>query len=68
VLDEPFSMMAQAQRPALCALMRDITESLGFQLLFSSHEDELLDAADVALQVHPGGKVESLKISKGDRA
>ncbi len=68
VLDEPFSMIAQAQRPALCALMRDITERLGFQLLFSSHEDELLDAADTALHVHPGGKVENLKVSKGDRA
>ena len=68
VLDEPFSMIAQAQRPALCALMKDITERLGFQLLFSSHEDELLDAADTALLIHPGGEVEKLKVSRGDRA
>ncbi len=67
VLDEPFSMVAEAQRPALCALMRDITQRLGFQLLFSSHEDELLDAADTALLIHRGGKVEKLKVSKGDR-
>jgi len=68
VLDEPFSMVAQAQRPALCTLMKDITERLGFQLLFSSHEDELLDAADTALLIHPGGEVENLKVSRGDRA
>ncbi len=68
VLDEPFSMVAQAQRPALCTLMRDITQRLGFQLLFSSHEDELLDAADTALLIHRGGQVEKLKVSKGDRA
>lgn len=67
VLDEPFSMVAQAQRPALCALMRDITERLGFQFVFSSHEDELLDAADTAFRVHRGGRVERLKVSKGDR-
>ena len=68
VLDEPFSMVAQSQRPALCTLMRDITERLGFQLLFSSHEDELLDAADTAFLIHRGGEVERLKVSKGDRA
>ena len=67
VLDEPFSMVAQAQRPALCALMKDITERLGFQLIFTSHEDELLDAADTALLIQPGGRVEKLKVSKGDR-
>ena len=68
VLDEPFSMVAQSQRTALCALMKDITEKLGFQLLFSSHEDELLEAADTALRIHRGGKVEQLKVVSGDRA
>lgn len=68
VLDEPFSMVAQSQRPALCALMKDITEKLGFQLLFSSHEDELLEAADVAIRIHRGGKVEQLKVVSGDRS
>lgn len=68
VLDEPFSMVALAQREALCALMRDITERLGFQLIFSSHEEELLEAADTALRVHRGGEIEPLKVAKGDRA
>ena len=67
-LDEPFSMVAAEQRPALCQLVREITERLNFQLLFSSHEDELLEAADVAYQVMPGGKVKLIKSPSEDRA
>lgn len=67
-LDEPFSMVAAEQRPALSTLVKEITQRLGFQLLFSSHEDELLDAADTAYLVHPGGKVEQLKSKGEDRA
>jgi DNA repair exonuclease SbcCD ATPase subunit len=67
-LDEPFSMVAAEQRPALCTMVKEITQRLGFQLLFSSHEDELLDAADMAYLVHPGGRIEQLKSSMEDRA
>ena len=67
-LDEPFSMVAAEQRPALCQLAKEITERLDFQLLFSSHEDELLEAADVAYQVMPGGKVKLIKSPSEDRA
>lgn len=67
-LDEPFSMVAAEQRPALCALIKEITQRLGFQLLFSSHEDELLDAADMAYLVHPGGRMEQLKSNQEERA
>jgi hypothetical protein len=61
-------MVAAEQRPALCAMVKEITQRLGFQLLFSSHEDELLDAADMAYLVHPGGRIEKLKSSMEDRA
>ncbi len=67
-LDEPFSMVAAEQRPALSTLVKEITQRLGFQLLFSSHEDELLDAADTAYLVHPGGRVEQLKSKEENRA
>ncbi len=66
-LDEPFNMVAEAQRPALCQMVKEITERLGFQLLFSSHEDELLEAADVAYLVEPGGKLKTLKSPAEDR-
>lgn len=67
VLDEPFSMVAAQQRPALCAMMQGLTQRLGFQSIFSSHEDELLDAADVAYLVHEGGRVECIKHKAEDR-
>jgi hypothetical protein len=67
-LDEPFAMVRAAQRPALGAMVKDITQRLDFQLLFSSDEDELVDAADVVILVHPGGKVEQLKSGQEDRA
>ena len=67
-LDEPFSMVNVEQRPALCALVKEITQRLGFQMLFSSHEDELADAADVVVLIHPGGKVEQLKSATEERA
>ncbi len=66
-LDEPFSMLSAAHRPALCQLVREITDRLDFQLLLSSHEDELLDAADVAYEVLPGGRVELIKSPEGER-
>ncbi len=66
-LDEPFSMLAAEQRPALCQLVREITDRLDFQLLLSSHEEELLDVADVAYEVHSGGRVELIKSPEGER-
>jgi hypothetical protein len=68
VLDEPFSMVAAEQRPALCSMVQDITQRLDFQLLFSSHEEELTEAADVVYLVHPGGRVECLKSGQEERA
>lgn len=67
-LDEPFSMLSAAHRPALCQLVREITERLDFQLLLSSHEDELLEAADVAYMVEPGGTMSCIKSEREDRA
>jgi ABC-type sugar transport system ATPase subunit len=67
-LDEPFSMVSAEYRPALCAMLQETTRRLNFQMLFTAHEGELLDAADVAYMVHPGGRVEQLKSSREDRA
>ena len=67
-LDEPFSMLNRAQRPALGELVKDITQRLDFQLIFSSDEDELVDVADVVIQVHPGGKIECVKTKEEDRS
>ncbi|KKL47291.1 hypothetical protein LCGC14_2337000 [marine sediment metagenome] len=67
-LDEPFSMLNRAQRPALGELVKDITQRLDFQLIFSSDEDELVDVADVVIQVHPGGRVECVKTKEEDRS
>ena len=55
-LDEPFSMVSVEFRPALCAMLREMSTTLGFQWLFSSHEEEMLDAADVAYRIEPDGK------------
>jgi hypothetical protein len=55
-LDEPFSMVSAEFRPALCAMLREITERLDFQLLLTAHEEEMLDAADVAYAVLDDGK------------
>lgn len=55
VLDEPFNMVAAAQRPALCAVLRKLADSLGVQFLMSAHEDELMDAADVAFNIIDDG-------------
>ncbi len=67
-LDEPFSMLNRAQRPALGGMVKDITQRLGFQLIFSSDEDELVDVADMVIQVRPGGKVECIKKGMEDRS
>ncbi len=67
-LDEPFSMLNRAQRPALGEMVKDITQRLDFQLIFSSDEDELVDVADMVIQVNPGGKVECIKQGTEDRS
>lgn len=66
-LDEPFSMVRGEQRPALGALVKEITQRLGFQFLFSSDEDELVDVADVVIRIHSGGRVEQLKSPQEER-
>ena len=56
ILDEPFSMVSSEFRPALCEMLRNMIEQLDSQFLFTSHEDELTDAADTVLHVKPDGK------------
>ncbi len=67
-LDEPFSMLNRAQRPALGEMVKDITQRLDFQLIFSSDEDELVDVADMVIQVNPGGLIECIKKGTEDRS
>lgn len=57
VLDEPFSMVSQEYRPAVCQLLRHLADKLDMQFIIVSHEPELVDAADVAYFVEKkGGK------------
>lgn len=68
VLDEPFSQLAQAQRPAVSTLVRDITYKLGVQSILVSHEDELVDCADVAYAINRGGHVSPIELPGADRS
>ena len=54
VLDEPFRMIEARHLPALGQLLRQMWEQLGVQTIFTSHEPEMLDAADVAYEVRDG--------------
>ena len=56
ILDEPFSQVSQGFQPALCAMLREMSNKLGFQWLFSSHSSELEEAGDVVYQVLGDGK------------
>ncbi len=56
VLDEPFSMVSAEYRPALCSMLQEMCERLGFQLLFTSHEEELVESADTAYVIVKDGK------------
>lgn len=51
ILDEPFSWVSAEYRPALCALLKELSARLDIQFLIVSHEEELLDAADMAYLV-----------------
>lgn len=50
-LDEPFSHVSAEYRPLLCDLLRDLCHRLGLQMLIVSHEEEMLQAADMAYLV-----------------
>ena len=56
VLDEPFTHVSAEYRPALCDMLREMANRLGFQLLFSSHEEELVESADTAYVIVKDGK------------
>ena len=56
LLDEPFSMVSADYRPALCDMLREMCSQLGFQLFFSSHEEELIESADVAYIIQKDGE------------
>ena len=63
VLDEPFSMVSVEYRPALCDMLREMAGRLGFQLIFTSHEEEMVESADTAYVIQKDGKgtLEKLK-------
>ena len=56
ILDEPFSQVSAEFRPALCEMLRNIIGRLDAQYIFTSHEDELTDAADTVYQIKADGK------------
>lgn len=55
-LDEPFSMVRAQQRVQLGELVQGLQQQLGFQLIFSSDEDELLEVADTAYHIRGDGR------------
>ncbi len=61
VLDEPFAAVADNHIPALGSLLRELSERLDMQFIIVSHEEALMDAADVVYEVLPGGTVRQIK-------
>ena len=65
-LDEPFSQVAAAQRPAVCELVQGLREQLGFQLVVAAHEEELADAGDVVYQILGDGRGTARRMSEAE--
>lgn len=51
VLDEPFKFVSASHFQTLAALLRELSESLGLQLVMVTHKPELLDAATTIVRV-----------------
>ncbi len=52
ILDEPFAFIDEYDMPeTVAALMRELADSLGLQFIVVSHEQALVEAADVAYEV-----------------
>ena len=61
LMDETFRMIAPDHMPALGSLLRELSDRLGFQFVLVSHEQELLDAADVVIEVTKHGDTASVR-------
>jgi len=51
VLDEPFKFVSKDYLPEVVALLREVVDQLGVQLIMVSHDVGLIEAADVAYNV-----------------
>lgn len=51
VLDEPFKFVSTSHFQTLAALLRELSDSLGLQLIMVTHKPELLDAATTVVRV-----------------
>lgn len=52
VLDEPFKFVSASHFQTLAGLLRELSDSLGLQLIMVTHKPELLDAAMTIVRVH----------------
>jgi len=52
ILDEPFGLADPQYIPAFGELLREMCDRLGFQIIVVSHEESLVDAADMAYEVY----------------
>lgn len=52
VLDEPFKFVSASHFQTLTALLKELSDSLGLQLIMVTHKPELLDAATTIVRVH----------------
>ncbi len=68
VLDEPFRMVESRHLPAIGQLLRELNERLGIQFIISSHEPELMDAADIVHEVQTDGTVKTIKTKQEEHA
>lgn len=52
ILDEPFGLADDQYIPAFGALLRELCDKLHFQIIIVSHEEALVDIADMAYEVY----------------
>lgn len=64
VLDEPFKWVSAAHFIKFNALLRELTESLGIQIIMVSHRTEVLDAATTIIEVQKRDGVSHATVSQ----
>lgn len=52
ILDEPFGMVSKHYRPAVSALITELNDKLGIQFIIVTQEDDYVDCAQLAYEVH----------------
>ena len=68
VWDEPFSQVAEEQRPGVAIWLRELAERLGLQMLLVSHEREIASEASHVYEIGRDGNATLIEIGSGDRS